>query len=131
MRSFEGRGSSSEAHPCPRKREYSKMDENVENCEPYLAPYVSVLCTLITHTTHTSVQTPFVSCTRRLVGVGSSLQANVGDGYDDIVVHALQKHLTLKVDNAAFLGALQCPHQCFVVLLYLGIVEQFTKLDCR
>ena len=43
----------------------------------------------------------------------------------------LEKHLSLEIDKSTLLGGFQCPYQCLVILLYVIVVKQGTKLDLR
>jgi hypothetical protein len=57
------------------------------------------------------------------------VKTSLGDGNHHIVVHSLEKHLPLKIDDPTLLRALQCPHQSLVVLLHIGMVKELAKLD--
>lgn len=57
------------------------------------------------------------------------VKTRVGDADHHIVVHSLEKHLPLEIDDPALLRALQCPHQRLVELLHIRVVEELAKLD--
>jgi hypothetical protein len=53
----------------------------------------------------------------------------VFDGYNHVVVHALQKHLALEFDDPALLRTLESSNESFVVILGLVVIKEFSKLD--
>ena len=58
-------------------------------------------------------------------------QSFLGNGNDNVVMRPLEKHLSLEIDKSTLLGGFQCPYQCLVILLYVIVVKQGTKLDLR
>jgi hypothetical protein len=56
------------------------------------------------------------------------VKTSVGNGDHHIVVHSLEKHLPLEIDDPSLLRALQCPHQRLVVLLNIRMVKELAKL---
>ena len=45
----------------------------------------------------------------------------------DLVTHSLEQELSLEVDHFSFLGRLEGPHQCLVIIGHGLVVKEFSK----